>query len=104
MNVAIVDVGPSLDSRKQSLNPRAIAPDAIAIPFCFDNFLVFVEYRDKVFRAGENENIRFISILVFRQSLVGLSRDCRGRQIPPQSEWPISSARIIRKRKLKAKA
>jgi hypothetical protein len=92
VSVAIGNPAPSLDPGEETLDPWTIAPDSIAFSFCFEDLTVAVQRRDQVLRARENEDIRFIRILIFRQAFVGLSRDRRERQIPSQPEWPIARA------------
>src|SRR5262249_27386825 len=96
---------PSFDSRKQSFYTWTIAMDYVIWESCrvFKSPSIWLQFRHKFFRAGKNKDVRFISILIFRQSLVGFPRDCRERQIPPQSERPIAGARVIGEGELRPK-
>src|SRR4029453_18027158 len=58
------------------------------------------KHRHQIFRAGEQEDIRFFRILVLGQSLIRLAGDGRKRERPTKAEGAIARARVIREGEL----
>src|SRR5207248_2749429 len=70
-------VGPSLDAREESLDPRTIAMnrEARRADVVLGPAAVRLEDGHEVFCVGEDVDVRLAGVVVLRQALVGLARD-----------------------------
>jgi len=59
--------------------------------------------RNQILRTGQNKDIRFIGVLILRETFFGFSRDGWEREIPAKTEWPIACAGVIGERQLRTK-
>ena len=85
MHVAVARARPSLDAGEQAFDARAVAVDAIfdaihrsqrqrlALPLA----TFFDHHRHQILRAGKDEDIGFVRVVVSGQALFGLAGDLR---------------------------
>ena len=70
MDLAILDAGPFLDTRKHALDPRTVQFDAVSIAlelFVHPDSIPFAAQNwNQVFGSGENEDVRLTEIAILR--------------------------------------
>ena len=98
VDIAIGVASPTLDSREQPFDARAVAADAVAVDFVFVNHSEprararsTLRNRDQVFGAGEDEDIGLLGVVIPRQAFVGLARDRRQRKAPAEAEGAVAA-------------
>src|ERR671925_721348 len=99
MDLACGVIAPALDTREETFNSRAISLNGVnrSVPGCWERDLGPVavtrdQFGHQVFGVGQDEDVRFIIILIARQAFISLPGDHRDRQMPAETEWAVASA------------
>src|ERR1051325_10364952 len=107
MYIAIDCARPTFDTCKQPLDPGPVALDQVAVTrLLVSNQIsllvanpasigILLEDRHKILCSRQDEDIRFLGVVVLRQPLVRLSRDCWQRHAPADTKRPVTGARVV---------
>src|SRR5207247_428335 len=83
----------ALDARSIAMNDVVGDARVVLLPLAGG-----VEEGHEVFRAREDEDVRFVGIRVTGKRLVRLPCDCRRRQAPAETERSVTVAAVVRQR------
>jgi hypothetical protein len=99
--------GPTLDPSKQALDTRTIPLHPVVRlvrprreNVAFLGFVLEHEGWNKILGSRQDKDVGFFAVVVFRQTSIGATCGGWDRQVPPEAERPVASARIVGQRQL----